>query len=65
MFTVTCGVPLDVPFSTNIPSGYNVGDTVTYTCISGYGAASHSADTWTGICGMDGNWTPEEACVGE
>ena len=64
MFAVTCGHPEDVEFSTNMKTGVNVGDTVTFVCDMGYAILGQSFNTSTAMCQTDGNWTNDPTCVG-
>lgn len=51
---ITCGDIDPVPFSTNTKSGNSVGDTISFTCITGYGLAVGNAEL---TCSDDGTWT--------
>ena len=64
-FTVTCGNPVDVQFSTNSYIGVNEGDIVIYTCVTGYAMSGQNVDTETSVCGANGQWAVIPTCVGK
>ena len=63
--SVTCGSPANVPLSSSTNNGVNVGDTVTYTCDTGYAISGQMSNTSMATCGANGVWTIIPTCLGE
>ena len=53
-FCSTCGVPPVVSHTSNITTGTDYGDTITYTCLSGYEKAYENL---VRTCQADKNWS--------
>ena len=60
-FSVGCGIPEDVPFSTKLW----LGEVVIYTCLDGYGVFGGRSNRRRVRCGADRNWTTLPTCVGK